>query len=194
GPWLAAGAAALMAADNLMIVQGRIGTLEVYVVAAMICSMALYMRGHPLLAGATAGLGACMKLFALDFVAVMAVFELLRWRQTGGSRFRLRTMGLAAAATAGSLVGLLAVLDRIAAPYDNAARRYVQGGPFDHLAHMISYGVHQTGFAGPGGITSYPWQWLVDYKPIVYLGIDPARPGNLRGAHPAVPFVGLISP
>ena len=47
GRWLALGAATLMAADNLMIVQGRIGTLEIYVVAAMVWSVALYLRGSP---------------------------------------------------------------------------------------------------------------------------------------------------
>jgi 4-amino-4-deoxy-L-arabinose transferase-like glycosyltransferase len=50
-PWLGVGAAALMASDNLMLVQGRIATLDIYVVAAMVWSMALYVRGRSLAAG-----------------------------------------------------------------------------------------------------------------------------------------------
>ena len=44
GRWLALGAAALIAADNLQVVHGRIGTLDVYVLAAMIWAAALYLR------------------------------------------------------------------------------------------------------------------------------------------------------
>ena len=51
GPWVALGAAALMAADNLLLVHGRIGTLDVPVLATMIWAAALYLRGHPLARG-----------------------------------------------------------------------------------------------------------------------------------------------
>ncbi len=196
GPWLAVGASALMASDNLMLVQGRIATLEIYVVAAMVWSVALYVRGRPLSAGVVAGIGACMKLFALDVVVVLAVLELARWRAGvgDGARTGLLRLGGAMGATAGSFIGLLAVLDKIAPPYDNSARRLVSGGPFGHLSHMISYGTHQVGASAADGIASRPWQWLGDFKPIPYLTIDLAHPGGLRGDHPAVHFLGFISP
>lgn len=47
GRWLALGACTLMATDNLMLVHGRIGTLDVYALAAMIWGVALYLRGQP---------------------------------------------------------------------------------------------------------------------------------------------------
>ncbi len=192
--WLALGAATLMASDNLMIVQGRIGTLEVYVIAAMVWSVALYLRGQPLLAGLVAGVGACMKLFALDVAAVLIVYELLRWRAPA-LRTRMRSVAGATLALVGSFFGLLAVLDRIARPFDNSARRFVGGGPFSHFGHMVSYAAHQTGFSNGNGIASWPWEWLGDYKPIPYLRVDPASPAvGLGGVHPAVHFLGLISP
>lgn len=204
GPWLAVGAAGLMASDNLMMVQGRIATLEIYVVASMVWSMALYVRGRHLSAGIVAGIGACMKLFALDVVLVMALFELARWRGGIGARARagigararagLGRLAAAVGAATASFIGLLAVLDEIAPPYDNAARRFVAGGPFDHVWHMISYASHQTGLAVAHGIASRPWQWLGDFRPIPYLTIDPAHPGAFRGDHPAVHFLGFISP
>ena len=204
GPWPAVGAAVLMATDNLMLVLGRIGTLEVFVAAAMVWAMALYLRGRPLLAGLVAGVGACMKLFAVDVVLVMAIWELLGWRATadrdrpaGSWRARhprLWHLGEAGAATAVSFMALLAVMDRIARPYDNTARRFVGGGPFGHLAHMISYAAQQT-VGGAGSIASYPWEWLGDYKPIGYLTIDPSQPSAaFAGDHPAVHFLGFISP
>ena len=44
--WSAVGASALMACDNLLLVHGRIGTLDIYVVAMMIWGVALYLRGR----------------------------------------------------------------------------------------------------------------------------------------------------
>jgi hypothetical protein len=213
GPWLAVGAAALMAADNLMLVQGRIGTLEVYVVAAMVWSVALYLRGRPLAAGLVAGIGACVKLFALDIVPVLVLLELFHWRaaicgprgegstNTASSatwrallRRPVARLGAALAVMAGSFIGLLAVLGEVAPPYDNSARRFIGGGPWGHLSHMISYAGQQTGVSSAHGIASRPWEWLADYKPIAYLTIDPAHPAGLRGDHPAVHFLGFISP
>ena len=68
---MAVGAAALMAADNLLLVHSRIATLDIYAVTAMIWAAVLYLRGRPLLAGVVIGVGACAKevapyvLFAL---------------------------------------------------------------------------------------------------------------------------------
>ena len=55
GRWSALGAAALMAADNLLLVHGRIGTLDIYAVAPMIWGVALYLRGRWVAAGIVLG-------------------------------------------------------------------------------------------------------------------------------------------
>ena len=54
--WPAVGAAALMACDNLMLVHGRIGTLDVYALAPMIWGVGLYLRGRWLSAAAVLAL------------------------------------------------------------------------------------------------------------------------------------------
>jgi hypothetical protein len=195
GRWLALGSATLMAADNLMLVQGRIGTLDVYVVCAMVWAVALYLRGHPLLSGLVAGVGACLKLFALDALLVLLLFELLQVRAGAQApRRAILRWARASAAAVAAFLGLLAVLDQLAPPYDNAAARFVRGGPFAHLAHMLSYAASQTGESA-SKIASSPWQWLVDYKPIVYLATGSGRssPG-VPHTYPAVHFLGLISP
>jgi 4-amino-4-deoxy-L-arabinose transferase-like glycosyltransferase len=196
GRWTALGAAALMAADNLLIVHGRIGTLDIYALAPMLWAAALYLRRRPLLAGAALGIGACMKLVGVYVLFVLVLLEALRWlgSREGAAR-RAAQLARLAGAGAVTFFGLLAILDRIAPPYDDAAGRLVAGGPFAHLGHMLSYAAAQTSPHGPQGIASYPFGWLVDYKPITYLNVNPAQPGDgLFGVHPAVHFLGLISP
>ncbi len=88
GRWTALGAAALMAADNLLIVHGRIGTLDIYALAAMVWGAALYLRRRPLLAGVVLGIGACMKLVAAYVLLVIVVLEALRWLDSRGAALR----------------------------------------------------------------------------------------------------------
>src|SRR6185437_9603300 len=79
GPWLGLGAVALMACDNLFLVHSRIGTLDVYAVAAMIWAATLYLRDRPVLAGVVIGLGASGKEVAPYVLFALALLELLRW-------------------------------------------------------------------------------------------------------------------
>jgi dolichyl-phosphate-mannose-protein mannosyltransferase len=198
--WTALGAAALMAADNLLLVHSRIATLDIYVLAAMIWAAVLYLRGRPVAAGLLLGVGACFKLVAPYLLVALAIWELLRRRAVSGAAgrsWRAAAGALAACAAAGAVafIGLLTLLDRVAPPYDLTAGRAVKPGPLHHLAHMVSYAAKQTSPHGPKGIASYPWQWLVDLKPIVYLNINPGRPSaGLAQAHPQAHFLGMISP
>ena len=194
--WVGLGAAALMAADNLFIVHGRIGTLDVPAVAGMIWGAAIYLRGRPILAGVVIALAACAKEVAPYVLLALAVLELLRWlpERTGGWR-ALRRLGACCVAAAASFVFLLFVLGQIAPPYSPQTGKLVPNGPFGHIAHILTYASHQTSPHGPTGIASYPWAWLVDIKSITYLRINPAHPSaELSQIGPAVHFIGLISP
>jgi hypothetical protein len=208
GEWLALGAAGLMASDNLLLVHSRIGTLDIYALTAMIWGVVLYLRGRRWIGGAVLGVGAACKLVAPYAVLVLLVFELLRevaghdgWRSLVGRRSLVAWRGIGArlggatAAGVTTFFALLAVMDRLAPPYDPVAGRPVAGGVFHHLGHMISYAAGQTSPRGPTGIASYPWEWLVDFKPITYLNINPSRPSpGLEHVHPAALFLGMISP
>ncbi len=197
-PWVAVGAAALMALDNLQLVHGRIATLDVYAVAAMVWGAALYLRGRPLLAGGVIGVGACAKEVAPYVLLALWTFEVLRWAWRGTVReaaIAVTRWATCAVAAAGVFVGLLAVLDRIAPPYADASRQLITGGAFAHIAHIVSYAAQETSPHGPTGIASYPWEWLGDYKPISYLTINPKQPApGLDHTHPAAHFLGMISP
>ena len=206
--WLGLIAATLMAADNLVLVHGRIGTLDVPVLALMLGAAIAYLRGRPLLAGILIGIGTAMKLVAPYLLAVVVLLELLRAlpslrRGTGVVgrevadvvRSAARRLGWCVSGAAVTLLGLLGLLDRLAPPYDPVAMQRLGGSPLTHLSHMLSYGADQTSPHGPTGIASYPWDWLVDLKPITYLNINPDKPApGLFHVHPASHFLGVISP
>jgi predicted membrane-bound dolichyl-phosphate-mannose-protein mannosyltransferase len=194
--WVGVGAAALMAADNLLIVHGRIGTLDIYALAAMVWGAALYLRGRPLVAGVIVGVGACAKEIAPYVLLVLLVLELLQWLTTREElRARLRRLGMCVVACGVTIIALLSLLQAIAPSYADASHQLITGGAFGEIAHIIDYASHQTSPHGPKGIASYPWWWLGDYKPITYLSIDPAHPApGLIGFRPPVHFLGMISP
>jgi predicted membrane-bound dolichyl-phosphate-mannose-protein mannosyltransferase len=204
GPWSALCASTLMALDNLLLVHGRIGTLDIYVVAAMIWGVAIYLRGRPILAGLVLAVAAAFKLVGPYAVAVLALLEagrmLARWRfRDGPDEWRsgpaVKRFAITTFTGVGVFMGTLAIMDLIATPYNDAAAQLITGGAFAHLAHMISYAAQQVSPNGPQGIASYPWNWLVDGKGITYLRINPSLPGDgLFAIHPVSKFLGLISP
>jgi predicted membrane-bound dolichyl-phosphate-mannose-protein mannosyltransferase len=201
GRWLALGAAALMASDNLLLVHSRIGTLDIYAVAAMVWASALYLRGRPWLAGAVIGVGTCAKEVTPYVLLGLVVLEVFRSLSAGSLSARaaalagLRRLAACVAAFAVVFVGLLDILDGIAPPYSPQTGKLVPGGPFGHISHIVRYAANETSPSGPHGIASYPWDWLFDYKPITYLNINPSRPvPGLEHVHPAAHFLGVMNP
>jgi dolichyl-phosphate-mannose-protein mannosyltransferase len=196
GPWLGLGAAALMACDNLLLIHGRIATLDIYAVAAMVWGAALYLRRRPLWAGVVIGLGTAAKEVAPYLLFALALLEILRWWRTrDAAPKRLGRLAGCVVVWAGTFLAALTVMGAIAAPYSPQTGKLVPNGPFGHIAHMLSYAAHQTSPHGPQGIASYPWAWLIDVKPITYLRINPAEPTpGLSNISPAAHFIGVISP
>jgi predicted membrane-bound dolichyl-phosphate-mannose-protein mannosyltransferase len=196
GPWLGLGAAALMATDNLLLVHGRIGTLDIYAVTAMIWAATLYLRGHPLWAGVVIGVGASAKEVAPYVLFGLAFLELLRWWSSRSEPWeRAGRVAVCTAASTVTFLVMLTVMGWIAAPYSPQTGKLVPGGAFGHVAHMLNYAAGQTSPHGPQGIASYPWDWLIDGKPITYLRVNPSVPSaGFNRVGPAVHFVGLINP
>jgi hypothetical protein len=176
----------------------------VYAVAAAVWAAALYLRRRPLAAGGLIALGACAKEVASFVLLAFASIELFRWilARGGGAarppwspRLAIRRLTLSITSAVAVFLGLLGLLDRIAPPYDPGTHKLLGGGPWQHVAHILSYASGLTSPHAPKGIASYPWQWLADYKPISYLVITPSKPApGLAHIHPAVHFLGLISP
>src|ERR1700756_2675703 len=84
GRWSALGAATLVATDNLLLVHGRIFTLDIYVVTMMIWGVAFYLQDRPVLAGIALAIGFCFKLVGPYALGILGLLELgrmfVRWR------------------------------------------------------------------------------------------------------------------
>src|SRR6202044_2649118 len=93
----------------------------------------------------------------------------------------------------GLFIGRLGLMGLIARPEAAAEGRFITGGPVDALGPMIFYASQLTA-PKPTGIASYPWQWLLDLKPIVYLRVSSPLPGQVAGITPDVSFIGEMSP
>ena len=176
GPWLAVGACGVMALDNLMLIHGRIGTLDIYFVAMTLVAAALYVRGRPVLSGVALGIASCMKLPALVALPVFVLLELfvVLWARGGSPgvwatarRRVLPLMGFLGVTGATLLIGVW-IMDVLVPAYDPGTHITYAGSPFTHIGHMLSYAAQLRATPNATGISSTPWQWLLGQKPIDY--------------------------
>ena len=201
GPWSALGASALMAADNLALVHGRIATLDIYALAFALGAALAYVRGRPVLAGAVLGVGLCTKLVSSYLLFVFGFLELGRWllrrRNAEAAPARTATGTLAAciAVTGVSYLATLGLLGLAVAPYDPGARKDV-GGPIAHTRHMLDTATSLTLRHGPTGAASYPWEWLTGRGEVDFLRIIEPRlvSGRVVSQRTTVAFRGAANP
>jgi dolichyl-phosphate-mannose--protein O-mannosyl transferase len=206
--WLALGAVAVMSLDNLLLVHGRIATLDIYAVAMMLVAAALYMRKHPLLAGVTLGIGGCMKEVALYLVVVVILLEALRYARAGWTRWTAaslptgevgsgwRALLIFLAASAASFLGLLWLLDILVPAYDPVRHVTYAGSPFTHLLHIYHYAQLLKMKPGEVGISSTPWQWLLNERTINYakVAVNSVVNGHIVTSRATIAFQGTINP
>ncbi len=206
--WLALGTVSVMALDNLLLVHGRIATLDIYAVAMMLVAAALYMRRHPLLAGIALGIGGCMKEVALYLVFVVILLEALRYARAGWTRWTTATLPagevgcgwrallIFLAASAASFLGLLWLLDILVPAYDPVHHVTYAGSPFTHLLHIYHYAQLLTMKPGEVGISSTPWQWLLNERTINYakVAVNSIVNGHVVTSRATVAFQGAINP
>lgn len=178
-PWLAVGACGVMALDNLALIHGRIATLDIYFVAMVLVAAAFYVRGRPWLSGVAMGVAACMKLPALAAVPAFILLELfvVIWARGGSpgvwATARRRALPLIwfGVATAATLLLGVWLMDVLVPAYDPGTHITYGGSPFTHISHMLSYAAELKATPNATGISSTPWQWLLDQKPIEYYRI-----------------------
>jgi dolichyl-phosphate-mannose-protein mannosyltransferase len=203
-PWLAVGAAGVMALDNLMLVHGRIATLDIYSVSLMILAAAIYLRGRPVIAGIVLGISGCMKLPGLFLIVALVVFELIRvawaWRGPDGRGAAIRSRGiplsLATITTVVTLVLGVWLLNLAVPAYDPGTRTTYAGSPFTHIGHMLSYAERLKSVPNATGISSTPWQWLVNEQPIPYsrVAVNSVSSGKIVASRAVFDARGEINP
>ena len=162
--WLAVGATAVMATDNLELIHGRIATLDIYVLATVLVSAGFYVRGRSLLAGIVLGIAACMKLIGLGVVPAFVLFDLfaVAWaRGVPGAvwaavRRRALAVGLLLVSAAAVLLAGVWLLDVLLPAYDPGAHKTYAGSPFTHIDHMLAYAAQLKAVSHATGISSPP--------------------------------------
>jgi predicted membrane-bound dolichyl-phosphate-mannose-protein mannosyltransferase len=188
--WLAVGSSAILVADNLFLVHSGIATLDIFVVFFMLVGAALYLSDHPIAAGVAIGVGACTKTVSLYLILVLLLYEILAFRgrpranHDDGPGARIGRLAGCTACTVTSYLGLLWILDRMVSTFKD---------PVSHTSYMVGYHTRilDPNLGGPG-ITSSPWQWLFNQRPIPYYTLVKTV-GNGQRRY-AVFFLGKISP
>jgi 4-amino-4-deoxy-L-arabinose transferase-like glycosyltransferase len=202
--WLAVGASTVMSLDNLLLVHGRIGTLDIYAVAMMLVAGTLYLRRWPLAAGVALGVAACMKevaLFLLFVIVLLEVLRVVRARLKDGSpagwfTLAARPLLLFVLSSAISFIGLLWILDLLVPAYDPNTHITYAGNPFAHLSHIYNYAQLLKTRPDAVGISSSPWQWLLDRKVINYarVAVNTSSGGHLLSSRATTNFQGEVNP
>ena len=194
--WLGILAVAFLAFDNLTLVHGRIGTLDMLVLAPILVGAWLALRDRWALAGICMAVGLLVKLTALyGLVAVLALLAiriLLGWRQE-------RQIRIADIRPAVTLV-LVSVGLFLAGLWALDARYTKYASPIDHVAHMVEYGANLKASVDRAGICatndSLPWEWPFNECQITYLRVDvTVRAGDrIVSKVPTIDFRGALNP
>jgi predicted membrane-bound dolichyl-phosphate-mannose-protein mannosyltransferase len=170
--WLALLAVFLASLDNLTLVHGRIGVLDMMALAPALVASWLALRRRWVLAGLFMALGLLVKLTAVYAIGAILLLWLLQVAPGWWAARRIRVRELLGPVlftviAVGVFVGGLAALDSRWSEYKN---------PLDHIGHMVTYGARLNQPVGTVGICpkadSRPWQWLVNDCQIQYLRTD----------------------
>jgi predicted membrane-bound dolichyl-phosphate-mannose-protein mannosyltransferase len=190
-PWLAVLATGLYSLDVLSFVHGRIGTLDMMSLAFLLLGAWLALRKDWLLAGGALALGTLVKVPGVyGFAAVFAWQLWALWRISRTRRvIRDDLVPLAALTGAYAFVGFagLWLLDLRFTTYTT---------PLDHINRMLSYGFALQGGFSPSGITSAPWQWLVNDGQFDYLktSVNTLVNGQVTGSRTVIQFRAMLNP
>lgn len=170
--WLGILVVAFLALENLTLVHGRIGTLDMLALAPILVAAWLALRERWALAGISLALGLLVKLTALygllAILILLAIRLLELWRRD--RRIRIADLRPAVTVTVVSLGLMLGGLWALDARYTTYAT------PIEHVAHMFEYGANLRSPVDRAGICatndSLPWEWPFNQCQITYLRVD----------------------
>lgn len=194
--WLAVLAVGILAFDNLTFVHGRIGTLDMMVLAPMLLAAWLALRERWALAGVVLGIALLVKLTALYGLLALLLLLGLRllgeWRATRRIPLASLRPGILLVVSFSIVaIGGLWLLDLQFTTYTT---------PFDHFRRIVEYGAALRGPVVDTGICpgadSGPMQWLFNQCQINYLRVDVTVSAGeeIVSSVPSVDFRGALNP
>ena len=194
--WLPILVTALVSFDNLTLVHGRIGTLDILVLAPMLVGAWLALRRRWILAGVAMGIALLIKITALYGIGAVLLYVLLIegpewWRARrlpgldelrGPIGFVIITFSIA--------IGGLTLLDIALSRFPS---------PIDHIARIFTYGANLRAPITVGlcpEADSRPWQWIFNECQINYFRTDvTVRAGaEVIAKHATIDFRGALNP
>ena len=194
--WLPVLVTAIVAFDNLTLVHGRIGTLDMLVLAPMLVGSWLALRKRWILAGVAMGIALLIKITALYGIGAVGLYVLLTegpnwWRARRLPRLGdLRgPLGFVVITFSIMLLGLT-LLD---------ARFSQFPSPVDHIARIVTYGANLRAPLTVGicpEADSRPWQWLFNECQITYFRTDTTvtAGGEVVKKFATIEFRGALNP
>jgi len=192
GPWLAILALVLLAFDNLTMVHGRIGTLDILVLAPMLVAAWLASRGRWAWAGVAVGIALLVKLTAVFAALALGLFLLLEL--IGGRRDRAlvrRTV------KRGAVFAIPLVIVWFAGLWALDLRFTTFTSPVDHVRHMLEYGANLEQADRSRGVgcsgSSEPWQWLINECQLGYFRVTENPTGDPNVTRTTVEFRGALN-
>ena len=162
--WLAVLAATIFAFDNLVLVHSRIATLDITFLAFVLLGVWLWLKRHPLLAGAACALAVLIKETA---VLGLAALVLLGLGAVAAHAVRQRQLDRPALRATGLLLLSCAVV-WLAGEWslDVAFTRF--NTPWAHVRQILNYGFYLKSVGIRPSNESRPWLWWVNDGKIPY--------------------------
>ena len=194
--WLPILVTGLVSFDNLTLVHGRIGTLDILVLAPMLVGSWLALRRRWILAGVAMGIALLIKITALYGIGAVVLFVLLTegpdwWRARrmpgiddlrGPLGFVIITFSIA--------IGGMTLLDIAMSRFPS---------PVDHIARIFTYGANLKAPITVGlcpEADSRPWQWIFNECQINYFRSDITvrASGEIIAKYATIEFRGALNP
>jgi predicted membrane-bound dolichyl-phosphate-mannose-protein mannosyltransferase len=194
--WLPVLVTGIVAFDNLTLVHGRIGTLDILVLAPMLVGSWLALRKRWILAGVAMGLALLIKITALYGIGAVVLYALLTdgpewWRARRVPRLDdLRGPLGFVVITFSIALGGLTLLDAALSQFPS---------PVDHISRILTYGANLRAPLTVGicpEADSRPWQWLFNECQINYFRADTTvrSGGEIVAKFATIEFRGALNP
>jgi hypothetical protein len=145
-----------------------------------------------------------MKETTLFLAAVYVLFEVMRVIRAkvvdgsarGWVQESLRPAFTATVVSAGTFLLVLWIMDLLVPAYDTGTRITYAGSPFTHVFHIINYAALLKAVAHATGISSTPWEWLLDQRTINYArtAVNTLSGGQVTASRATIYFQGEVNP
>jgi dolichyl-phosphate-mannose-protein mannosyltransferase len=179
----------LFSFDNLVFVQSRIATLDIFTLTFMLLGFYWYFSGRWYLSALAMALSSLTKINGVFGFIIIVMVHVARVIASGKQPRRwnalLSWLEKYVAIFAVSFFAILGVLDRFWGGYAN---------PLDHFNFIMTYSAGLVSSC-PNGIISCPWQWLLNQIQIPYLVVNVSvSTGNVTKNFTSVSFMGAMNP